>query len=188
LPAWQAVAALFEDTAPKDGRSQWLDQPKPPMSAETLCQAIGRADLLRANGKFRFLPTDPGASATDTLPSFGKPDPDRYELLLVEAPFGTETFSMRSACLESLAALPCILLSDASARALSLQDGERIRLELPAGMIEAPIHIEERMAPHCLVLCRTPKLDWQTAGFGRIWLSALQIHRVKAASQGDCRC
>ncbi|WP_051328040.1 NADH-quinone oxidoreductase subunit NuoG [Desulfatirhabdium butyrativorans] len=189
VPAWQVAAALVEmrEDPPQEAIAD--DFARPPMSAEAVCRWIDSPAIALQDGKFRFVKAPNHSSSLQSMaPAPGGFRADDYELLPVEATFGTEVFSMRSPCLASLAEAPRILLAPSSAEALALKDGDRIRLELPDGMIDAPIHIEERMAPHCLVLCRTPKLAWQAAGFGRIWLSAGQIHRVQTAAQGDCRC
>jgi predicted molibdopterin-dependent oxidoreductase YjgC len=127
--------------------SAWGDGAAPP------ADGVRRAAAPAEGQRFGAAPQAPGASVADG-----------FDLLFVDATFGTEELSAGSACLEALAAEPFAGLHHRDAAALGVADGDRVSIRSKHGALDVRVRLFENMARGVIVVPRHRKLAWQALG------------------------
>jgi NADH-quinone oxidoreductase subunit G len=93
-----------------------------------------------------------------------------FELLVVDATFGTEELSSRSRPLADLPQKPCLWMHPADGRSLSLLDQERVAVQTEHGTLEATLRLSADQSRGIVVMPRQQGIDWQSLGGMRIVL------------------
>jgi NADH-quinone oxidoreductase subunit G len=94
-------------------------------------------------------------------PVFEGPPEGHISLLLVDRTFGTEELSSYSDYTRQVETPPALVMHAQDARRLHLNAGNRVSIQLPGGVVEAPLEVCENMASRVAVLPRHRNLDWQ---------------------------
>ncbi len=89
------------------------------------------------------------------------PSPDRLELLLVEATFGTEELASYSKFIQQVEEAPRLSMHPDQAAKLGLAAGDRVALRLPGGELRVALQVAPNMATVVMVLPRHRQLDWR---------------------------
>ena len=104
--------------------------------------------------------------------------PEGFELLVVEATFGTETLSSRSRPLTDLPQKPHLWMHPEDGFALRLLDRERVTVQTEHGTLEATLRLSADQSPGVVVIPRQQGIDWQSLGATRIVLTPGSIAKA----------
>jgi len=174
-PAWQLLADLADKNAGAANDRVWLADIIPEIADlpswddisddGMRLQSAASADL-RFKGQNAFA-IDKNGTQDSSL-----------ELILVDLTFGTEELSVYSPCLQKLEPEPCATMQTNDAKALKLNDGDRIAIETDSGKLELTLRIADNMASGILLVPRHHRLNWQIVGTGRVVIGKERINKV----------
>ena len=170
-PAWKVLGELSE-AMPAEGKKG-----SPQKSIEDLWQWIAKDHPAFAGWKpydvppegIRLLPDQSKEPAFSTppppVPSRGEGregvNSNSLELLPVDWTFGTEELSGYSRFVQQVEQTPCLMMHGEDAARLSLNDKDRVVVNLEGGTLEVGLSIVKNMASGVIILPRHRQLAWQ---------------------------
>jgi NADH-quinone oxidoreductase subunit G len=166
--AWKILGELAE-AMPAEGKKgspqksledlwQWIVQDRPAFAGWKTYDAPSEG--------FRLLPDQskeqPFSPPPSPFSSSGEGvNSNSLELLLVDWTFGTEELSGYSRFIQQVEQPPCLMMHGEDAARLSLNDKDRVVVNLEGGTLEVGLSIVKNMASGVIILPRHRQLAWQ---------------------------